>query len=74
MNGKSRCAVEASNQPIYLAVKGDALASGDASAASRITELTGHAVRSWRQLAHLDEDVEENNARVVSPALLAQSA
>ena len=53
------------------------LASGDAttaSKASRITELTGHAVRSWRRLAHLDEDVEENNARVVSPALLAQSA
>jgi hypothetical protein len=51
-----------------------ALASGDASAASRITELTGHAIRSWRRLAHLDEDVEESNARVVSAALLAQSA
>ena len=54
-----------------------ALASGDAttaSKASRITELTGHAVRSWRRLAQLDEYVEENNARVVSPALLAQSA
>ena len=54
-----------------------ALASGDAttaSKASRITELTGHAIRSWRRLAHLDEYVEENNARVVSPALLAQSA
>ncbi|MGB8209522.1 MAG: hypothetical protein WCF69_18335, partial [Mycobacterium sp.] len=54
-----------------------ALASGDAttaSKASRITELTGHAIRSWRRLAHLDENVEENNARVVSPALLAQSA
>ena len=34
----------------------------------------GHAVRSWRRLAQLDEDVEENTARVVSPALLAQSA
>ncbi len=51
-----------------------ALASGDASAASRITELTGHAVRSWRRLAQLDEDVEESNARVVSPALPALSA
>ena len=33
----------------------------------------GHAVRSWR-LAQLDEYVEENTARVVSPALLALSA
>lgn len=32
-----------------------ALASGDASTASRITELTGHAIRSWRRLAELDE-------------------
>jgi hypothetical protein len=54
-----------------------ALASGDAttaSTASRITELTGHAVRSWRRLAQLDEYVKENNARVVRPALLALSA
>jgi hypothetical protein len=29
--------------------------SGDASTASRITELTGHAIRSWRHLAGLDE-------------------
>ena len=32
-----------------------ALASGDASTASRMTELTGHAIRAWRQLAELDE-------------------
>jgi hypothetical protein len=32
-----------------------ALASGDASTASRITELTGHAIRSWRRLAGLEE-------------------
>jgi hypothetical protein len=44
-----------------------ALASGDVSTASRITELTGHAIRSWRQLAGL----EEAKARDVSPARLA---
>jgi hypothetical protein len=44
-----------------------ALASGDVSTASRITELTGHAIRSWRQLAGL----EEAKARDVSPAPLA---
>ena len=31
-----------------------ALASGDATTAHRITELTGHAISSWRQLAGLD--------------------
>ena len=41
-----------------------ALASGDTSAASRITEFTGHAIRSWRRLASLD------NAETVSPAPL----
>jgi hypothetical protein len=32
-----------------------ALAPGDATTASRMTELTGHAIRAWRQLAGLDE-------------------
>jgi hypothetical protein len=32
-----------------------ALASGDATTASRMTELTGHTIRAWRQLAGLDE-------------------
>jgi hypothetical protein len=41
-----------------------ALASIDTAAASRITELTGHAIRSWRDLASLD------NASDVSSALL----
>jgi len=40
-----------------------ALASIDTAAASRITELTGHAIRSWRDLASLD------NASNVSSAL-----
>jgi len=39
-----------------------ALASGDASTASRIAELTGHAIDSWRRLAGLEE------AREVTPA------
>jgi hypothetical protein len=33
-----------------------ALATGDATTASRITEFTGDAIRSWRQLAGLDEN------------------
>lgn len=41
-----------------------ALASGDTSKASRITEFTGHAIGSWRHLAGLD------SARDVSLALL----
>jgi hypothetical protein len=43
-----------------------ALASGDTTTATRITELTGHAISSWRQLAALDED----KARDFSPATL----
>jgi hypothetical protein len=43
-----------------------ALASGGSSTASRITELTGHAISSWRHLAGLDED----KARDISPATL----
>jgi hypothetical protein len=31
-----------------------ALASGDATLASRMADLTGHAIRAWRQLAGLD--------------------
>jgi hypothetical protein len=31
------------------------LASGDATVASRMTELTGHVIRAWRRLAGLDE-------------------
>jgi hypothetical protein len=31
-----------------------ALASGDTTTASRIIELTGHAIRSWRRPAGLD--------------------
>lgn len=41
-----------------------ALASGDTSTASRITEFTAHAIRSWRELAGMD------NAENVSPATL----
>jgi hypothetical protein len=39
-----------------------ALASGDASTASRIAKFTGHAIDSWRRLAGLEE------AREVTPA------
>jgi hypothetical protein len=42
-----------------------ALASGDTTSASRMTELTGRAIRSWRHLAGLD------NAGNISPAPLA---
>jgi hypothetical protein len=42
-----------------------ALTSGDATTASRITELTGHAIRSWRHLAELGESA----ARDVAPEL-----
>jgi hypothetical protein len=45
-----------------------ALASRDATTANRITELTGHAIRSWRQLARLDE----NTTPDVSQAPLAR--
>jgi hypothetical protein len=41
-----------------------ALASGDTTTADLITDLTGHAIRSWRQLAGLDEQ----SARDLSPA------
>ncbi|MGB6205595.1 MAG: hypothetical protein WBF82_01300 [Mycobacterium sp.] len=47
-----------------------ALASGDASTASRITALTGRAIASWRKLAAL----EPNKARAVGPALLGSNA
>ncbi len=33
-----------------------ALASGDTTTADRITELTGHAISSWRELAGLQDD------------------
>jgi hypothetical protein len=33
-----------------------AVTSIDASTASRVTELTGHAIRSWRRLAGLEQD------------------
>lgn len=39
-----------------------ALASGDASTASRMTELTAHAIRAWRQLAGLDEKQSRETA------------
>jgi hypothetical protein len=32
-----------------------ALASGDTTAAGRMTELAGHAIRAWRRLAGVDE-------------------
>jgi hypothetical protein len=32
------------------------LASGDTTTVSRMIELTGHAIRSWRQLAGLAQD------------------
>ncbi len=38
------------------------LASGAATTASRVVELTGHAIRSWRHLASLD------NSRDITPA------
>jgi hypothetical protein len=43
-----------------------AVTSGDETTADRITELTGHAISSWRQLAGLGED----KTRDISPALL----
>jgi hypothetical protein len=49
---------------VTYAENAHALASGDTSAASRITEFTGHAIRSWRHLASMD------NAENVSPAKL----
>ncbi|MGA8544628.1 MAG: hypothetical protein WB785_05155 [Mycobacterium sp.] len=42
-----------------------ALASGDTTTASRITELTGNAISSWRHLAGLDE----TKARATTTAL-----
>jgi hypothetical protein len=39
------------------------LASGDATAASRMTQLTGHAIGAWRQLAGLAQDA----VRDISP-------
>lgn len=41
-----------------------AMASGDATTADRITELTGHAITSWRQLAGLEESVVDMRGRV----------
>jgi hypothetical protein len=41
-----------------------ALASGDTTTASRVVELTRHAIRSWRHLAGLD------NAHDISAAPL----
>jgi hypothetical protein len=38
--------------------------------ASRITELTEHAIRTWRRLAEMDE----NKAGNVAPALVDSSA
>jgi hypothetical protein len=43
-----------------------ALTSGDATTAGRIIELTEHAIRSWRQLAGL----EQNPTRTSSPGIL----
>jgi hypothetical protein len=43
-----------------------AVASGETTTASRITELTGQAISSWRQLAGLDE----NTAREINTAPL----
>jgi hypothetical protein len=43
-----------------------AVASGDTTTASRITEFTGHAISSWRHLAGLGED----KVRDISPATL----
>jgi hypothetical protein len=37
-----------------------ALASGDSTTATRITEVTGHAIRSWRHLAGVDEQSARN--------------
>jgi hypothetical protein len=46
-----------------------AVASGETTTASRITEFTGHAISSWRHLAGL----EQNQARNVNAALLDSS-
>jgi hypothetical protein len=51
---------------IVHAQNAHALTSGDTPTATQITELTGHAIRAWRQLAGLD------NAREVNPAQLAR--
>jgi hypothetical protein len=42
------------DQVVVHAQNAHALASGDSSTASWITELTRHAIRSWRRLAGLD--------------------
>jgi hypothetical protein len=47
-----------------------ALASGDATTATRITELTAHAIASWRQLAALRPTAAPlNNSEVVTEQL-----
>jgi hypothetical protein len=45
-----------------------ALASGETRTVSRITEFTGHAIRSWRRLAGLDEQAPQG----VGPVPLAR--
>ena len=39
-----------------------ALTSGDTPTASRITELTGHAIRCWRHLAGLDNSADKEKS------------
>jgi hypothetical protein len=45
-----------------------AVASGDARTASRITELTGHAISSWRRLAGLEQDEARKSGESRVPA------
>jgi hypothetical protein len=59
--------VIALDRVVAHAQNGHAMASGDASTASRIADFAGHAIRSWRDLAGLD------NASDIAPALPAGS-
>lgn len=52
------------DQVVVHAQNARALASGDTTTASRIVELTGHAISSWRHLAGLDE----TKVSAISPA------
>jgi hypothetical protein len=45
-----------------------ALTSGNAPVASRITELTEHAIRAWRRLAEMDEKKARTSHRHSSTA------
>jgi hypothetical protein len=52
----------------------DGHAADCTAAATRITELTGHAIRAWRHLAGLDKPTSVNNrGKVVLKAVFSPS-